>query len=121
MTHAFVFALLMKFVELILTVLMFLLCLVKSKRPEEVLAERQDQSDLNCELREEKTISKKDSQHRWATDQGLANEVTYANLMHKSFDDQQYSRLHIYSNSSVNTTANANASANAEYANMPLN
>lgn len=116
------FALLIKLVEFTeLTVLRFLFCLAKSKRQEEVLAERQHRSDLNSELREERTISKDHSEHSGRTDQGLGNEGTYANLMHKSFDDQQYSRLHIYANSSVNTSANANASANAEYANMPLN
>ena len=35
--------------------------------------------------------------------------------MDRSFNDQQYSRLHIYANESVN--ACANTSSNAEYAN----
>jgi len=82
------------------------------------LEERQRQSEWNSELREETTISKEHSQHQEETEQGLGNEENYANLTNRSFNDQQYSRLHIYANSSLNT--GADASANAEYANQGI-
>lgn len=77
-------------------------CLVKSKR-QETSAERQRQSELNLE---ETTIAKEHSQHQSSTDQRLDNEGNYAELMNRSFSDQQYSSLHIYANSSFNTSAN---------------
>ena len=71
-------------------------------------AERQRQSDLNSE---ETTTSNDHSQLHGTNDQGLGNEGIYADLTDRSFNDQQYSRLHIYAK------PNVKASANAEYAN----
>jgi len=95
----------------------FLLCLANSKR-EEISAERQRQSELTNELREETTIQEEQFQLHRTTDQSFGNEGNYADLMDRSFDDQQYSRLHIYADSSVK--ANANTSASAEYVNWEL-
>ena len=82
------------------------MCLVISKR-QETSAERQCQVDLNSE---ERTISKEHSQHRGTTDHGLGNEGNYTDLMDRSFNDLQYSRLHIYANSSVKASVNAKMS-----------
>ena len=73
-----------------------LLCLVISKRQDEVSAERQRQLDLNSELREEATASKDHSQLHGTNDQGSGNEGNYADLTDRSLNDQQYSCLHMY-------------------------
>ena len=88
--------------------------IAKSKR-DEISAETQRQSELISNSREEKIIPKEHPQHHGTTDQGFANEGHYADLMDRSFNDRQYSRLHIYANSSVK--ASDNTSASAEYVN----
>jgi len=86
-------------------------CLVKFKR-QEALAERQRQSVLN---RDETTIAIEHFQYQVAAEQSFGQELNYAHLMDRSFNDQQYSRLHIYAND--DSIERANANTNAEYAN----